>query len=77
MSTPDCLSPVLLTNATDDGRCVIDVVQSQYGSSDLASLLDIGNAAEQVMMKCIDPISAPATGGYVSNVGMQISKSCC
>lgn len=54
----------------DDGQCVIDITNYQSGFSDFASFLEIRYAAEQVLQKCIDPVSSPATGGFVANVGM-------
>ena len=54
----------------DDGQCVIDVIPRQDHSSDLASFLEIKNAAEIVIEKCIDSLSSPAQGGFVGNVGM-------
>ena len=54
----------------DDGQCVIDLVNYQPHVSDFASFLEIRYAAEQVSKKCIDPVSSPAKGGFVANVGM-------
>lgn len=54
----------------DDGQCVIDLIQHLEQGSDFASFLEIRNAAEGVIKKCIDPLSSPAQGGFVANVGM-------
>lgn len=55
---------------TDDGQCVIDVVNFHSHASDFASPLEIRFAAEQVLQMCIDPVGSPAKGGFVANVGM-------
>ena len=54
----------------DDGQCVIEVIYTSGYKTDTASLLEIGNAAEQVMKKCIDPPNDPTRGGHVAKVGM-------
>ena len=54
----------------DDGQCVIDVLNYQSYSSDFASFLEIRYAAEQVLKKCVDPVSSPAKGGFIGHVGM-------
>ena len=55
---------------TDDGQCVIEVIYTSRYRTDSASLLDIGNAAEQVMKKCIDLPNDPTRGGHIKRVGM-------
>lgn len=49
------------------------MAQDQDHNSDSASFLELRNAAEQVMKKCVDPLSSPATGGFVANLGTYIS----
>lgn len=46
----------------DDGQCVIEVIYTSGYRTDSASLLDIGNAARQVMKKCIDLPNDPIRG---------------
>ena len=54
----------------DDGLCVIDVVIRQDSTSDFASFSEIKEAAEKLMRQCIDPLSSPAKGGFIGDVGM-------